>query len=205
MSIATHDVGRTAECAAHIVSRADTTISVVDRALGQPNALSFQGVSGSLRDGRFFDFYLQLGAVAWRMRGLLGWGIAPRDFRSFTGKPGSRCRWAVASDPESWTSYCCNELPTQTNHSRCADGIEVGTFSGWFWFASRVLMRLGSDCRDDGYCKRNDPGGVSRFRLPCGRYAEAPAADLVTARVVSRTPEIPPERRRDADFSGTLH
>ena len=46
---------------------------------------------------------------------------------------------------------------------------------------------------------------LSRFRLPCGRCAEAPAADLVTARVVSRTPEIPPERRRYADFSGALH
>jgi len=149
-----------------------------------------------------FDFYLQIGAVVAYVRSTER-GIAPHNGRNSLGSPGVGAR--AAPDSESSDACCCGKLPTQTNHSRCADGIEVRTFLGTVRFVSRVLTRSGSDCGCDGSCKRNDPGGVSRFRLPCGRYAEAPAADLVTARVVSRTPEISPEWRRYADFSGALH
>lgn len=123
-----------------------------------------------------FDFYLQIGAVARRMRGLLSGGLLPTTVAISLGSLGAGAR--AAPDSESSDACCCGKLPTQTNHSRCADGIEVRTFLGTVCFVSRVLTRSGSDCGCDGSCKQNDPGGVSRFRLPCGRYAEAPAADL---------------------------
>ena len=64
--------------------------------------------------------------------------------------------------------------------------------------------------RGVGYRVRNTcrqtarTGGGSRFRLPAGRYAEAPAAALVPPLAWREFPKSA-SRRRYADFSDTLH
>lgn len=52
--------------------------------------------------------------------------------------------------------------------------------------------------------KRNVADGASRFRLPFGRYAEAPAAGHLPSVPCRELPKSR-QRRRYADFSGILH